>query len=161
MEHRPFEHRVCQRLVVAIGICSVIAGCGEAKHPKTASGIINGYPVAMLYEPGSDALAYGFVAIPSFRTATKMADAQSADVVWVAPHLEELWIHGARVPKDELTGFFVIWSGKRMPIELSAAELEELTAAGVGDLDKTKAWRERVLPFLERLREITTGADLS
>ncbi|RIK82133.1 MAG: hypothetical protein DCC68_07340 [Planctomycetota bacterium] len=138
------------RLVLALGICGAILGCGESKNPKTASDIINGYPVALLFEPDSDALAYGFVAIPSFKVVSTSKQARSEDVAWLAPHLDELWINGERVPKDELNGFFLISAGTRVRVDLSSAELEELAAAGMSRLDETKAWREKVLPALIR-----------
>ncbi len=141
------------RLILALGICGVIAGCGGTRYANANYDLASGHRVRLLFEPGSDALAYGFVAEPSLRvvaTNDPHTEAPSEDVLWCFRLRDGLWINGQRVPEKELKGFFVISAnGARVPIDLSAAQLTELTAAGIG-IAETKTWREKVLPVLER-----------
>lgn len=149
-----FDLRMCNRLISVIGICCVIAGCGETRYPNANYyDRTSGFLVRLLFEPDAAALAYGFAAAPSLKSVSTnrvVPEVPSEGVLWCTRLLDGLWINGQRVPAEDLTGFFVISAdGTRVPIELSAAQLAELTAAGI-DIGETKTWREKVLPVLER-----------
>ncbi|RIK73344.1 MAG: hypothetical protein DCC68_25055 [Planctomycetota bacterium] len=143
-------------LALALGICAVLAGCDEEpRYPSASRAAPGGYSVKLLFEPGSEALAYGFVASPSLipivSTNDVDADVPPDGVLWCTRLRDGLWVNGQRVSAEDLTGLFVISAaGERTPIDLSAAEIDELIAAGpvIGDAG---VWREKILPVLKRM----------